>query len=81
MNPNLKILTLLIILLSSCQKREWNNPFDTECPKEIWTPTDFASMQQGNTINLTWVQSEKNISGFRIERKIEGETALPYLNT
>jgi len=30
-------------------------------------------VQQGNSINLTWVQAVKNISGFRIERKIEGE--------
>ena len=68
----LSFLFLLIIL--SCQKREWNNPFDPECSKEIWTPTDFASVQQGNEINLTWVQAVKNISEFRIERKIEGET-------
>jgi len=75
MKSNIRILILLIIALSSCQKHEWNNPFDPECPKESWTPTDFASVQQGNAINLSWVQAVKNISGFRIERKIEGETA------
>ena len=73
MNTNIRILIILFIIFSSCQKREWNNPFDPECPKEIWTPTAFASIQQGNAINLTWAQPIKNISGFRIERKIEGE--------
>lgn len=73
---NLIFLFLSVVFFfSSCQKRDWNNPFDPECPKESWTPTDFAAKQQGNAINLTWVQKVKNISGFRIERKIEGETS------
>ena len=75
MKPNYKLLFLLIVVFFSCQKREWNNPFDPECSKEIWTPTEFASVQQGNAINLTWVQEIKNISGFRIERKIEEEAS------
>lgn len=75
MNTNIRILIILFLILSSCQKREWNNPFDPECPKETWTPTEFVSIQQGNAINLIWVQTVQNISGFRIERKIEGEIA------
>lgn len=75
MKKNLLTLLSLLLIFSSCQKREWNNPYDPECPKEIWTPTAFIAIQQGNAINLTWIQSVKNITEFRIERKIEGETA------
>ncbi|MBV5313662.1 MAG: hypothetical protein JZU47_10225 [Prolixibacteraceae bacterium] len=67
------IITFILVFFS-CQNREWNNPFDPECPKVMWTPTDFVAKQQGNSINLTWVQGVKNITGFRIDRKIEGET-------
>ncbi len=70
-----KVIILILIILTSCQKREWNNPFDPECPKVLWTPTDFVSIQQGNAINLSWMQAVKNITGFRLERKIEGETS------
>ncbi len=67
------IINILVILaftlVTGCQ-REINNPFDPECPKEIWTPTGFTAVQQGNSVVLSWSQKEKNISGFRIERKV-----------
>ena len=62
---------LLIVILSSCQKHEWNNPFDPNCPKGIWTPTDFNAIQEGNTVKLSWSQPVNQISGFRIEKKVD----------
>lgn len=71
MNMNIRILILLFtIILASCQKREWSNPFDPECPKESWTPTDFKAIQEGNIIKLSWSQLEKNVSGFKLSKKI-----------
>ena len=67
------IFLSIIFVFTFCQKREWDDPFDPDCPKEIWTPTDFASKQQGNEIILTWNQKENNISGFRIDRKVDGK--------
>ena len=71
MNASLKILILLVVFFSSCQKHEWNNPFDPNCPKGIWTPTDFNAIQEGNTVKLSWSQPVNQISGFRIEKKVD----------
>jgi hypothetical protein len=62
------ILTVLITLLS-CQK-EITNPFDPECPKETWTPTEFKVVQSENSLNLSWKQGNTNISGLKIDRKV-----------
>lgn len=70
MAHKLKILFFIICILLSCQKREWNNPFDPDCPKEIYTPTNFKATQQDNTVKLTWSQLNNNISGFKIMRSI-----------
>ena len=67
-----KIIKLLIALmvLISCQKIERNNPFDPECPRELWTPTNFQAVQVENAIKLTWNVPVENISGFIISRQI-----------
>jgi uncharacterized protein (TIGR02145 family) len=75
MNANLKILILLLVFLSSCKKLEWNNPFDSSCPKETWTPTDFKAIQEGTTVKLTWTQPINQISGFKILKGVGGGTA------
>ncbi|MBV5313661.1 MAG: DUF1566 domain-containing protein [Prolixibacteraceae bacterium] len=74
MKINLSFFLILILVFSSCQKREWTNPFDPDCPKTVFTPSDFRAVQVGNTIKLSWVQSEKNISGFKLTRKIDPGT-------
>jgi hypothetical protein len=68
----IKYLTGILILLAfipSCEK-EITNPFDPDCPKEIWTPKNFQVFQSENKLNLTWEQENMNISGFKIERKV-----------
>ncbi len=64
-----KIIFILFIVVS-CQKRDWDNPFDPDCPKEIFTPANFQSQQQGNIVKLSWSQPNTKISGFKIERKV-----------
>ena len=65
------ILGTLIIFCISCQ-REITNPFDPECPEELFTPTDFTANQPKNvaTVNLKWSQNNTHIEGFRIERMV-----------
>jgi len=67
------ILFLLIsaIITVGCQERVWDNPFDPECPKEIFTPDNFTAIQQGNLVKLTWSQNNTQISGFLIERSLD----------
>ncbi len=81
---------LLLLLLSTCDK-EITNPFDPDCPKEIWTPSNFLVVQAENKLDLTWKQDNGNISGFKIERKVgtedwsnvasPGKTALNWSDT
>ena len=75
-------LLVIVLLLISCQKRDVTNPFDSSCPKEIWTPTNFSAVQEGTTVKLTWNQPMNNISGFKITKKIESgsTTELPNQN-
>lgn len=61
-------LILMALFILSCQKREWDNPFDPDCPKEIFTPGTITATQSGNSIKISWTQSNKNISGFKLYR-------------
>ncbi len=62
------ILTIFFFCISNCTKREYNNPFDKNCPKEYFDPSDFKGLQQGNSIKLSWQQTNANITGFIINR-------------
>jgi len=61
---------LFLLLLGTACKKEITNPFDPDCPKEIWTPKNFQVFQSENKLDLTWEQENLNISGFKIERKV-----------
>jgi hypothetical protein len=69
-NILLKILLISSFILSliTCNDREETNPFDTNCPKELFTPTDFKAEQQGVAVKLSWKQENTQISGFVISR-------------
>ncbi|MBV5313663.1 MAG: fibrobacter succinogenes major paralogous domain-containing protein [Prolixibacteraceae bacterium] len=79
MNACFKIF-ILIIILSSCQKREWSNPFDPEYSKELWTPTNFRAIQEGSSIILTWSQPNKTISEFKIQKTIDNGSRIEVKN-
>lgn len=70
---HLKLIIVLLVLMS-CQKIERNNPFDSECPKEIWTPTSFQAVPTSKGIELTWDMVDKNISGYKLSRQINTGT-------
>lgn len=72
---------LSIFFLSSCNKLEWNNPFDPECPKELFTPSQPGATMVGNNVRLTWSQENKNISGFSLFRRLEDESIVSIAQT
>ena len=75
MNATIKyFLFILLVVFTSCENREWDNPFDPDCPKELFTPFDFKAIQEGTQIKLTWSQSNTKISGFVVERSVDGST-------
>jgi hypothetical protein len=56
-------------------KRDWTNPFSSDCPKEIWTPTNFTAVQEGTSVKLIWSQPIHNISGFKLQKSVDGAAA------
>jgi uncharacterized protein (TIGR02145 family) len=63
---------LFILVFFSCQKFSWHNPFDPECPKDIFTPENFSAQLDSKAIRLSWQQSNTQISGFEILRSVDG---------
>lgn len=68
------LIAIVLLAFFSCENREWDNPFDPDCPKELFTPANFIAKQEGNVVKLTWSQSNTQISGFVIERSVDGST-------
>ena len=64
------LLFLIIPILIVCQKLDITNPFDPDCPPEIWTPKSFNAELVSTHLEFEWEQPNNNISGFIIDRKI-----------
>ncbi len=62
------LLAIFLLLFTTCKDREITNPFDTACPKEVFTPSDFKAEQKGAAVQLSWKQANTKISGFVINR-------------
>jgi hypothetical protein len=61
-------LVLISVFFTTCEEKEITNPFDEGCPKELFTPSDFKSVMEGNAVKLTWQQENMQINGFVINR-------------
>ena len=72
---------IFVLFLSSCDKFEWYNPYDPECPKELFTPSSPGATMEGNSVKLIWSQENDNISGFNIYRSAEGESITNLTQT
>jgi uncharacterized protein (TIGR02145 family) len=70
------LLLLVVLILFSCETPERNNPYDPECPKDIWTPTNFQALQEGVGIKLTWNIPSANFAGFRITKRVNNGTII-----
>jgi len=66
-------VALCLINLSNCNKREHTNPYDSETPKELYTPENFTAVQEDSIVKLSWHQENKNIDGFIIKRQVDNE--------
>ena len=64
----------IILILTCCKKILPTNPFDSECPKELFTPSSFKAFQSSNGIELNWDKVENNISGFKIIKILDNGT-------
>ena len=71
MKKYLILLLALVPLFITCVKREWANPYDPACPKELWTPSNFKAVQNGTSVTLSWTQPMNNIAGFKLTKKVD----------
>jgi len=58
---------LTCVVLFSCE-RNYNNPYDRDCPPEIWTPENFKADTVGVKALLSWELTISHFDGFLIER-------------
>jgi hypothetical protein len=77
----LKYCLVSLFFLSSCDKFDWHNPYDPECPKELFTPSSPGATMEGNSVKLTWSQQNDDISGFALFRSAEGESIANLTQT
>ncbi len=78
-SPFSLFLIVFVFILITCKEREITNPFDSACPKEIFTPSDFKAEQKGAAVQLTWKQANTLIIGFVINRN-ENDDAMTELS-
>lgn len=77
----LKYFLLSFLFLSACDKFDWHNPYDPECPKSLFTPNSLKGQMVENTVKLTWLQDNENISGFEVYRSSVTEEVIKLTQT
>ena len=80
MKTKIFLILITLFLITSCEKRERTNPFDSGVPKELWTPYNFFWSMEGSTLKLTWHQPIPLISGFKITKKVGDAAESSLLN-
>ena len=71
MKIKILILITFITLILSCEKRNWDNPFDPQVHNNLPAPENFlAEVIDDETIKLSWDYEISGIDGFVIDKKI-----------
>lgn len=73
-------LLSVVLFVSSCEKKVWDNPFDKSAPKSIFTPSNLYATQVGTSISLSWMETNNLISGYLIERQVDNGSFLQIAN-
>jgi len=61
---------LFLIFFFSCGK-DFNNPYDRECPPEIWSPNNLSASLSSGAVVLSWEQQATHFDGFVLERSTD----------
>lgn len=76
MNSKYILFFVLIFLNISCQKLEWNNPYDLASPKSLFTPNNLTALQINKTVKLSWTETNSNITGYTIYKQVENGSLI-----
>ena len=65
-----KIILIILILVFSCTRPDFDNPYDGDADPEGWKPTNFiAEVVSDSKFRLNWQQEVILIDGFDVSRK------------
>jgi hypothetical protein len=70
----IKTITFFLILFIFSCKKEYQNPYDRDCPPNIWTPENISAVLSENGIVISWEQSETHFDGFMLEKSVDSIT-------
>jgi uncharacterized protein (TIGR02145 family) len=62
------------LFLFSCDKFEWYNPYDPQCPKSFFTPSGLSGEIIDRSLKISWLQENEYVSGFAIFRSSSRES-------
>ena len=67
---------ILIFFIIACEDaREWDNPYDPNSNRDLWTPQNVSAEELGEgQFKLTWNRKGRPSNGFFIDRKIGEES-------
>jgi hypothetical protein len=67
-------LLIFILMLFSCDRPDFNNPFDGQADPSTWKPKNLSAVIVSDSkLQLTWQQDVNLIDGFNIYRKINND--------
>ncbi|MDA3880319.1 MAG: hypothetical protein PF436_08030, partial [Prolixibacteraceae bacterium] len=79
-------LMALISIMIACNK-EFHNPYDRDCPADIWTPSALQTELTEDGVLLSWQMSETHFDGYNLEMNLDdgwekvNKNLLPYTQT
>jgi len=62
------VLMSTLLLFASCEDRLMNNPYDTRCSGDLFSPSNLVASIVGDSVMIAWEQTNRNIDGFIINK-------------
>ena len=65
------LLAFALMLMFSCEQREWINPYDPATPPELWAPYDLTYEIRNDSVLIFWKADRYQVDRFIISKKID----------
>jgi hypothetical protein len=72
----IRCIILILFFIIACEDaREWDNPYDPNSNRDLWTPQNVSAEELGEgQFKLTWNRKGRPSNGFFIDRKVGEES-------
>jgi len=65
-----KFILLILFFACSLEERVWDNPYDPNSDRTLWTPSDLSVEQiEDEQIKLSWVRNGLDFDGFIVDKR------------